>query len=66
MNDVCCGISKHIHLEEDADVLLEDEVGGDPAWGRRSMIILDSSNALSDQVLSLDTVVDGRDRETRC
>ena len=26
----------------------------------------DSSDALSDQVLSLDTVVDGRDRETRC
>ena len=34
MNDVCCGISKHIHLEEDADVLLEDEVGGDPAGER--------------------------------
>ena len=41
MNDRCCGISKHIHLEEDADVLLEDfrlllgdEVGGDPAFER--------------------------------
>ena len=40
MNDRCCGISKHIHLEEDADVLLEDEVGGNPAWERRRMIIL--------------------------
>ena len=40
MNDVCCGISKHIHLEEDADVLFEDEVGGDPAWGGRRMITL--------------------------
>ena len=40
MNDVCCGILKHIHLEEDADVLLEDEVDGDPAWGRRRMTIL--------------------------
>ena len=39
MIDVC-GISKHIHLEEDVDVLLEDEVGGDPAWGRRRMTIL--------------------------
>ena len=35
MNDKCCGISKHIHLEEDADVLLEDEVGGDPAWKKK-------------------------------
>ena len=26
----------------------------------------DSSDSLSDQVLSLDTVVDGRDRETHC
>ena len=40
MHDGCCGISKHIHLEEDADVLFEDEVDGDPAWGRRRMIIL--------------------------
>ena len=24
MNDACCGISKHIHLEEEADALLGD------------------------------------------
>ena len=64
MNDKCCGISKHIHLEEDADVLLDNEAGEDPAWGRRRMITFDSSDVLSDQVLSLDTVVDGRDRGT--
>ena len=40
MNDECCGILKHIHLEEDADVLLDNEVGGNPAWGRRKMITL--------------------------
>ena len=32
MNDKRCGISTHIHLEEDADVLLDNEVGGNPAW----------------------------------
>ena len=46
----CCGNSKHIHLEEDADVLLEDEVGGGPAWGRKDDDF-DSSDALSDHVL---------------
>ena len=60
MNDVCCGISKHIHLEEDAD-----EVDGDPTWGRKDDNF-DSSDALSDQVLSLDTAVNGRHQETRC
>ena len=40
MHDRCCGISKHIHLEEDEDVLLNNEVGEDPAWGRRRMITL--------------------------
>ena len=41
MNDKHCGISKHIHLEEDADALLGDfrllfgdEAGGDPAGAR--------------------------------
>ena len=63
MNDKCCGISKHIHLEEDADVLLDNEVGGNPAWGRKDDNF-DSSDALSDQVLSLGTAVDGRDRGT--
>ena len=41
MNDTCCGISKHIHLEEDADVLFEDFcllfVDGDPEK-RRTLI----------------------------
>ena len=40
MNDVCCGISKHIHLEEDADALLENEMGESPAWGRKKMVTL--------------------------
>ena len=40
MNDERCGISKHIHLEEDADVLPDNEVGGNPAWGGRRMITL--------------------------
>ena len=40
MNDKCCGISKHIHLEEDADILLDNEVGVNPAWGRRRTIAL--------------------------
>ena len=69
MNDRCCGISKHIHLEEDADVLLEDfgllfgdGTNGDPEKKEN----FDSSDALSDQVLGLDIVEDGRDRETRC
>ena len=66
MHDRCCGISKHIHLEGNADVLLEDEVGGDPAWGRKEDDNSDSSDALSDQVLGLDIVEAGRDRETRC
>ena len=66
MHDRCCSISKHIHLEEVADVLLEDEVGGDPAWGRKEDDNFDSSDALSDQVLSLDTAEDGKDRVTRC
>ena len=66
MNDARCGISKHIHLEEDADVLLEDEVGGDPAWGREEDGNFDSSDALSDQVWSPDTAEDDRDRVTRC
>ena len=57
-----CGISKHIHLEEDADALLDNEVSDNPVWGRRRMITFDSSDALSDQVLSLDTVVDWRIR----
>ena len=72
MNDRCCGISKHIHLEEDVDALLGD------SWlllGRNGLETLllkekkdipDSSDALSDQVLSLDIAEDGRDRETRC
>ena len=51
MHDRCCGISKHIYLEEDADVLLENEAGGDPAWGRKDDDDFDSSNALSDHVL---------------
>ena len=38
MSNICMmdvvGFSKHIHLEEDVDILLEAEVGGDPAWGR--------------------------------
>ena len=61
MNDKCCGISKHIHLEEDADVLLDNEVSDNPVWGRRRMITFDSSDALSDQVLSLDTAEDDKD-----
>ena len=68
MNDGCCGISKHIHLEEDADALLGDSDFclemkriGNPEKKDN----LDSSDALSDQVLSLDIVEDGGDRETR-
>ena len=71
MNDRCCGISKHIHLEEDVDALLGD------FWlllGTKRMKTLllkekkdipDSSNALSDQVSSLDIYAaeDGRNRE---
>ena len=41
MNDRCCGISKHIHLEEDVDALLgdfwllfRDETDENPAFER--------------------------------
>ena len=69
MKDRCCGISKHFHLEEDVDALLEDSwlLFGDEADGNpEKKNNLDSSDALSDQVLSLDIVEDGSDRETRC
>ena len=52
MHDKYCGISEHIHLEGDADVLLDNEVGGNPAWGRKDDNF-DSSDALSDQVLRI-------------
>ena len=60
MNDICCGISKHIHLEEDVDALLGDFwlLSGTKRMEtlllKEKKDILDSSDALSDQVLSLD------------
>ena len=42
-----------------------DETDEDPALDKKKDIP-DSSDALSDQVLSLDIVEDGRDRESRC
>ena len=61
MNDKCCGISKHIHLEEDAYVLFEDFwlLFGDGNPEKKGDF--DSSDALSDQVLGLDTLEEGRD-----
>ena len=65
--NVDVGISKHIHLEEDVDallgdfwLLLEDETV--KPWLGIRIGAFDSSDALSDQVLSLDTIVDGRDQ----
>ena len=58
MNARCCRISTHIHLEEDADVLLEDFwlLFGDGTDGEKENF--DSSDALSDHVLGLDVVED--------
>ena len=46
-------------------VSVGDETDEDPALDKKKDIS-DSSDALSDQVLSLDIVEDNRDRETRC
>ena len=71
MNDRRCGISKHIHLEEDVNALLGDS-GFCLEMKRMKTLplkekkdILDSSDALSDQVSSLDIYAaeEGRDRE---
>ena len=66
MNDKCCGISKHIRPEEDADVLFDNEVGGNPAWGRKRMITLIPPMHYLTKSWCLDIVEDGRDQETRC
>ena len=58
MNDRCCGISKHIHLGEGVDALLEDSwplFGDETDENPEKKENLNSSDALSDQVLSLNT-----------
>ena len=67
----CCGISKHIHPEEDVnalagdfELLLGDKIDENPVLEEKENV-LDSSDALSDQVssLNINVVEDGRDRE---
>ena len=69
MNDGCCGISKHIHVEEMWMLCLGISgfsLGMKRIGSPKEKDIPDSSDALSDQVLSLDTAEDDEDRVTRC